>query len=128
MADTRRIVALADQWRIRVRSCTAAENAQWLADETTPLDRNHLLYVLGAALPDEPVAELLRWVDHDVDEVAVARACEGQQVQLNEEETNLAIQRLALRGLGPGRIGRRLNLHTRTIQRRLKRMTLEESA
>jgi len=60
--DVDRLAQIAAQLVARVRDDDPDANARWLHAETTPAERDALLYVLAAAVPDDRTwIELTQW-------------------------------------------------------------------
>ena len=59
-----KLEAIAQQLAARVREDDPDANQRWLHTQTTAAEREHLLYVLAAAVPDDkPWVELVAWID-----------------------------------------------------------------
>lgn len=80
-----------------------------------------LAVVLAARCP----RPLMRPDDGDVDEIAVARACDGEPVPLSRLERLEAVRQLAAKDIGPNEIARRLRTKQTTVRRLLQQVAAE---
>jgi hypothetical protein len=116
-----RLAEIADEWRHRLRTEDPKDNQRWLHANTSPEDREDLLYVLGAAVPDDrPWVSLTAWIvprpdPQHVDEIAVERACKGEQLPLSRAERDAAIVWCKRRGLTDVATARLLRIAPRTV-------------
>jgi len=64
--DVNDLAQLAQEMVVRVRDYDPQSNQQWLHAHTTAADREALLYVLAAAVPDDqPWRRLVAWIDDE---------------------------------------------------------------
>jgi hypothetical protein len=118
-----RLAEIADEWRHRLRVESPEDNRRWLHANTSPEDREDLLYVLGAAVADDKAwLSLTAWIEpkpdpKHVDEIAVERACKGERVPLSRAERDEAILWCKRRGLNDKAIARLLRISVRTVSR-----------
>lgn len=79
--DVRRLEQIAQQLVARVRDDPPDANARWLAAVTDADERNALLYVLAAAVPDDRTwSQLTAWAgDNPVDRRVLEEAPVGRK-------------------------------------------------
>ena len=117
-----RLAEIAVELRDRVQGGEIPEEtALWLlAVCPDPRDQFDLHFVQAAATAKDwmrATAWARRPVEPIVDEVAVARACHGEEVPLTRLERVEAVRRLTKRGVGAKEIARRLRMSMRQVQR-----------
>jgi hypothetical protein len=125
-----RLAEVACELRDRVQGGEIPEEtAEWLLSVTDDRDRFELHFVQAAATAKDwmrATAWARRAPEPIVDEVAVARACHGEQIKLNKLERQAAVARLTLRGASSNEIARKLHMSGRNVQR--VQRALRESA
>lgn len=116
-----RLAEIAVELRDRVQGGEIPEDtADWLLSVSDERDRFDLHFIQAAATAKDwrrATAWARRPPEPIVDDVAVARACHGEDVPLTRLERVEAVRRLSKRGLSAKEIGRRLRVSMRQVQR-----------
>lgn len=120
--DVDRLAEIAVELAHRVRTSDTPANAAWLAKVLGPSDMHGLVFIQAAANPPtrERFARAIAWASspNDIDEIAVERACHGEDVPLNSAERRRVVETLARAGrLTDQEIGVRAGLNRRSVQR-----------
>lgn len=76
--DVRYLESIAQQLVARVRDDDPEANQRWLHNVTTPADREALLYVLAAAVPETPTWQALTAWTRTSEELAQQQAMRRQ--------------------------------------------------
>lgn len=116
-----RLAVIAVELAQRVRTEDAPDNAAWLDTKIGAAEQRALIFIQAAAGPAtaEQFRRAVAWAQPtDIDDIAVERACRGEDVKLNSNERRRVVEILARRGhLSDREIGERAGLDRRTVQR-----------
>lgn len=117
-----RLAAVACELRDRVQGGEIPEEtALWLLSVCPDPREQFDLHFVQAAATAKDWMRATTWArrapEPIVDEVAVARACHGEQIKLNKLERQVAVARLTLRGASSNEIARKLHMSGRNVQR-----------